>query len=304
MEADEVPVLAALSKTLKLTDRLIKRSSGDDFWKPRPGSVFDCELQNTERDANGAPWGPDEPTMAFEAARVSLMYPIRDHLGSMRKLLKPNIPTLGHAVLARSIFESAGFAFWMADPQITVRSRVARIYAVLWEIAKTNVKQSPPGDAAAQAHLASILARISELGFKIVKVNPNKPKSPEIIDECGQIPTKTKWVENLFAGDIRSDYAKIYSPYSGIAHGELAALMTRRFVRPGVDPVFSIEERQLTENIELSLAAIRPLYKRVCIGGMGTMGMGGEHGVEYRQWEHNVGRRLIAVHKAIDKAAP
>jgi hypothetical protein len=290
-------LLTTLTETLELTERLIVQASEPDFWKPRSSSVFDGELQNTEKDTNNIPWGPNEPTMAYEMAQVSL-FPIGDHLASIRKLLVPPLSMLGQAVLARSVFESAAFAFWMTDPKITVRERVARIYAVLWDIAKTNLREATKHGSAEQAagqdHLDSILARISELGFNIIKVNGKK-----VIDECGEIPTKTTHVAELFSGAVKNDYTKIYSPYSGVTHGEIAAVLTRRYTKPESAAEWLITPRQLTENVELPVAAFGTLYRRLCEAGMGTQNADGSPGADEQLWVNEVGERFAAIHRSL-----
>ncbi|SCL16403.1 hypothetical protein GA0074692_6816 [Micromonospora pallida] len=284
--------LAALRETLELTDRLNKRSLERQFWVPRPSSVFDRELQNTQVDKRGIPWGQDEATYAFEMAYMS-MFAVGDHLAAIHTLLQPPIPVLGQAVLARSVFESAAFAFWIMDPHITVRQRVARAYLVFWSEAKRNLKVTPKHEtanvAAAQMHLDKVLGRIDELGLSRAGVTV----------EGEQIPSKTVLVAELFADDLLQPHKNIYSPYSGVTHGEMTALMTRKLTPTGADPVWSITPRQLTENVELAMAAFRALHRRLCFGGMGAQGMGGQPGLEHRLWENNVGRRLEAIHRAL-----
>jgi hypothetical protein len=42
--------------------------------------------------------------------------------------MQPPIATLGHAVLARAVFDLAGTTFWLMDPAIKVCERVGRPY--------------------------------------------------------------------------------------------------------------------------------------------------------------------------------
>ncbi len=96
-------LLTALCGVLDVTDRLIARCGQPAFWTPRPSSVFDRELLNTEVDQHNRPWGPEEPRYAYEMAQLSMMV-IGDHLAGIRKLLQPPFPIFGQAVLARSVF--------------------------------------------------------------------------------------------------------------------------------------------------------------------------------------------------------
>ena len=138
-------------------------------------------------------------------------------------------------------------------------------------------------------HLDRVKLRIAELGFTTAKVN----KKWTIV-ECGPMPTKTEWVETLFAGEIQQDYTKIYSPYSGVTHGEISALMTRLYTRPGGTPEWLIQPRQLTENVELPLAGISALFKR-----LNDAGMGDQPHTELEEWEEYVAERFDAIHRAL-----
>jgi hypothetical protein len=285
-------LLTVLRETLELTDRLHQRSLEPAFWAPRPASVLDRELRNTEVDQQGTAWGPDEPTYAWEMARMS-MVAVGDHLASIRKLLEPPLPIYGQAVLARSVFESAAFAFWMTDPQITVRQRVARAYLVFWDEARTARKNAgkvgtPEDITAAQGHLDTVVARVNELGVTRAVV-----QGKETV-EGQQIPTKTALIAALFAGDVRHGHQGIYSPYSSVTHGEMTGLLTRRLTVAAGGAVLTITPRQLIENVELAMIAFRALHRRLCSAGMGA-----QPNLQAQLWEHNVGRRMQAIHRKL-----
>ncbi|WP_090800972.1 hypothetical protein [Asanoa ishikariensis] len=232
--------------------------------------------------------------MAFEMARLSI-FAIDDFLTSIDKLLAPPLPPLpiyGQEVLARSVLESAGFAYWLVDPQITVRQRVARTYLHFWEAASTAVKNaaavgSAQSIAGAQAHLASILTRVDDLGLGHRKTKGKTTIGGE------QLPSKTDRVAAVLAGPVRGEHAIVYSLYSGVAHGEMTGILSRRLHPPasGTDPVMTITPRQLLGNVELAAVAFGQLQERLCHGGMGSS----PREVANHLWEHNVGRRLQAI---------
>lgn len=93
-------LLGVLREVLDLTGRAARRRLDRSFWFPRPTSTFGADLANTEIDVHGAPWGSQEPTMAFEMAQLSMIM-IDDYLTSIRKLLEPPFPPLvnGHELL-------------------------------------------------------------------------------------------------------------------------------------------------------------------------------------------------------------
>lgn len=282
-------LLGVLREVLDLTGRAARRRLDPSFWFPRPASAFGANLANAEVDVRGAPWGSQEPTMAFEMAKLSLIM-IDDYLTSIRKLLEPPFPPLpiyGQEVLARSVLESAGSAFWLLDPQITVRQRVARTYLFFWEEAKTAIKDANKVGTAqdvanAQALLASILAQVDDLGLG------HANKSFTIGGET--LVSKTERVTALLAGKVSGGHEIVYSLYSAVAHGQMTGILSRRLDPPaaGAAQVMTITPRQLIGNVELAVIAFGQLQERLCIGGMGS----GPREAANWLWENNVGRLL------------
>ncbi|MEU1813221.1 hypothetical protein [Micromonospora aurantiaca (nom. illeg.)] len=284
-------LLAQLREVLDLTSRAALRRLDPAFWQPRPGSVFAAELANTEVDVHGAPWGPQEPTMAFEMAQLSLVA-VEDFLTAIRKLLEPPfppyVPKYGAAALCRSVLESAANAFWLADPRLTVRQRVARVYLVLWDEHNTAVKNATKALAAkaltaqevatARADRDALLTRIDDLGLGYTK----KPRT--VGGEA--LPTKTEKVTALLAGEVRAVHDVVYSLYSGFAHGDMTSILASR-----LGTGWTITPRQLTQDVEMAVAAVGILQERLCLGGMGSSPREAANWF----WQHNAGRRLRAV---------
>lgn len=276
-------LLSQLREVLDLTCRAAVRRLDPGFWQPRPGSVFALELANSEVDVHGAPWGADEPTMAFEMAQMS-MFAVEDYLTGIRKLLEPPfppyIPKFGTAALCRSVLESAGTAFWLMDPQLTVRQRVARTLLVLWDEHKSAVKNAakagtPQDLTKAEADRDALLARIDELGLTRTGSAVHGER----------LPAKTDKVTDLLAGKV-SSHQVVYSLYSAVAHGEMTGIHSRMLTGG-----WALTPRQLTENVELAVGAFGQLQQRLCAGGMG----GSARPVENWTWENNAGRRILAV---------
>lgn len=253
--------------------------------------MFAVELANTELDVHGAPWGPQEPTMAFESAWLSLVA-VEDFLTGIRKLLEPPfppvVPKYGAAALCRSVLESAANTFWLIDPQITVRQRVARIYLTVWEEHRTSVRNATKALAAkaltaqevatAQAELDALLIRIDDLGLGYT----NKPRT--VGGEA--LPSKTDKVTALLAGEVRGVHDVVYSLYSGVAHGDLTSILSSR-----LGTGWTITPRQLTQDVEMAVAAVGILQERLCRGGMGSSPREAANWF----WQHNAGRRLRAL---------
>ena len=283
-------LLAQLREVLDLTSRAALRCLAPAFWQPRPGSVFAAELANTELDVHGQPWGPQEPTYAFEATWLSLVA-VEDFLTGIRKLLEPPfppvVPKYGAAALCRSVLESAATAFWLSDPQLSVRQRVARIYLLLWDEHKTSVKNATKAFAAqaltaqevatAQAARDALLTHIDDLGLARVRQTVGGEA----------LPSKTEKVTSLLAGEVRAVHDVVYSLYSGLAHGDMTSILATR-----LGTGWTITPRQLTQDVEMAVAALGILQERLCLGGMGSSPREAANWF----WQHNAGRRLRDVH--------
>ncbi|WP_431895748.1 hypothetical protein [Micromonospora haikouensis] len=286
-------LLAQLREVLDLTSRAALRRLDPAFWHPRPGSVFAAELANTEVDVHGAPWGPQEPTMAFEAAQLSLVA-VEDFLTAIRKLLEPPfppyVPKYGAAALCRSALESAANAFWLTDPRLTVRQRVARVYLLLWDEHNTAVKNATKALAAksltaqevatTRADRDALLTRINDLGLGHVKQTVGGEA----------LPTKTEKVTALLAGEVRAVHDVVYSLYSGLAHGDMTSILASR-----LGTGWTITPRRLTQDVEMAVAAFGILQERLCLGGMGSSPREAANWF----WQHNAGRRLRDVHSRL-----
>lgn len=293
-------MLAQLREVLDLTGRAALRRLDPAFWTPRPGSVFAGELANTEVDVHGAPWGAQEPTLAFEATQLSLVA-VEDFLTGIRKLLEPPfppyVPKFGTAALCRSALESAANAFWLTDPQLTVRQRVARVYLMVWDEHRTAVKNATKALAATglttqemaalqgdldatQADLDALLTRIDDLGLGHVK----KTVGGETL------PGKTEKVTALLAGEVRAGHDVVYSLYSAVAHGEMTGILASRLGAGWI-----ITPRQLTQDVAMAVATVGILQKRLCLGGMGSA----PDPLENELWERNAARRLRAVNSRL-----
>jgi hypothetical protein len=89
-----------------------------------PGSMGAREQANTETGPGG-PWGDIPPHTALSLAKMKLTV-AADHIGSLHKLLQPPLPLFGLMVMARASLEASAKAYWLLDPSISVRDRVAR----------------------------------------------------------------------------------------------------------------------------------------------------------------------------------
>ena len=88
------------------------------------GSTLAIELANAE-SGPGGPWGSGPVKTAVSIGGLYL-HTARDHLSSLSKLIDPPTTALGWALPSRAVLEGAARAWWLLDPTIGVRRRVAR----------------------------------------------------------------------------------------------------------------------------------------------------------------------------------
>ena len=89
-----------------------------------PGSPYALERANNEMGPAGK-WGDEPVHTAMSLASLKLTA-AKDHILSLHKQLEPPHTLYGLAVVARASVEASAKAFWLLDPNISVRVRVAR----------------------------------------------------------------------------------------------------------------------------------------------------------------------------------
>ena len=92
----------------------------------RAGSPAQLDQQTSESGPAG-PWVTNPPHTALSLANLKRVV-AQDHLGSLNKLLVPPITLFGPMVAARASVEASAFAYWILDPALSVRDRVARAF--------------------------------------------------------------------------------------------------------------------------------------------------------------------------------
>lgn len=95
---------------------------------PVAGSKIDFEMNhNGEFDIDAKPWGSQATKSALSLAGVATQA-TGHFLLSLGQLLRPGEPLslFGFQVVARSCVEAAARAWWLLDPSINARERVAR----------------------------------------------------------------------------------------------------------------------------------------------------------------------------------
>src|SRR5664280_2240002 len=90
----------------------------------KPGSLCAVERTTSESGPNGL-WTDEPPHTAFSVVNLKLIA-AKDHLLALRRLLEPPVTLYGPMTMARASVEASAAAYWLLDPAISVRERVAR----------------------------------------------------------------------------------------------------------------------------------------------------------------------------------
>src|SRR5664280_2791765 len=93
----------------------------------KPGSLCAVERTTSESGPNGL-WTDEPPHTAFSVVNLKLIA-AKDHLLALRRLLEPPVTLFGPMTMARASVEASAAAYWLLDPTISVRDRVARSLA-------------------------------------------------------------------------------------------------------------------------------------------------------------------------------
>jgi hypothetical protein len=165
-----------------------------------------------------SPWGADPVAAAHNAAQL-LFFGVGDCARALvRQLSVPDItPVYAHVILARATLELASRGWYLLDPDIGVRRRVARGMNDRLFGLKQQLRLPLPDGAKdkATARRTAILAEAQRLEFEML---PGPPKEPQFIDELR--PGQTELIESIMSvegDDSLGTFA--YGLFSAVAHG-------------------------------------------------------------------------------------
>lgn len=197
-------------------------------WEPASGSGGATEVANAQVGPSG-PWG-ESPVRTAYVLTHALMDAALAHLRGLALLYVDSPPPMAPTTIARSVMESAATAWWIMQPGIGVKLRVARATSERLRSAREAAKAignipptvNPADYSETEAHVRQYAL---DLGLTAV---PGDPR----ID--GQVrPSSTDLISSLFETETelnRNESLLVYSVYSGVAHGLLYGIM--QFLRP------------------------------------------------------------------------
>jgi hypothetical protein len=197
-------------------------------WEPAAGSEGAAEVAATETGPDG-PWG-ENPVRTTYALTHALMDAVLIHVRGLALLYIDEPPAMTTVTVARSAMEAAASSWWIMEPGIGARRRVARVTS---ERLRSSVEASKaithltgpvnPSDYSETADHVRDYA--TALGLSAAVSDPR-------ID--GQVrPNSTDLIALLFETDTalnRSQSRLVYPTYSGVAHALLYGIM--QFLRP------------------------------------------------------------------------
>ena len=212
-EAKVGPVRDGLTKLLDAADNV------RDSWghMPAEDSKAMAELAEEASYRGDSPWGQDPVQAAHNTAQL-LAFGANDCARAMIRLLDSESPPVyAHIVLARAVLEHAGRAWWLLDPRIGVRLRIARgMNERLNGLSEQGrLPLNDEDKTRAKTRRAALFAEAERHGFR--KVRRDRSTPPTLEEER---PGQTALIKLLLReqGDV-SLGAMVYGLFSAVAHG-------------------------------------------------------------------------------------
>jgi len=219
-----------IKKYLSETCTEVNRWLPGTGWNPAWRSEARREIDNQERRADGNPWG-DTPVRTAYAASAVFLFAVLDCLAAMADSIDILTTAYMPNVLGRAAMEAASQAWWLLQPRIGVRCRVARAVAVRASSGRNLGKAVRKLDPLAPVtnygeDLLTVRTYAAGLGLTLV--------CNDSTTTCGgeTLPSYTARAEEFERVAIKTTAA--YRIYSAAAHAELYSVMQSwRQAQPG-----------------------------------------------------------------------
>jgi hypothetical protein len=221
-----------LREVLKGTGRVALTYVDTPIWEPIAGSEGETELHNAETGPAGL-WGEPPVRTAYALANAGITA-VLDQLSALEILTQPVAPALATTVVARSAIEIGSGVWWLMEPRIGARRRVARCGAEEMESAlRANQAATKLGGGPdLQEYLdqeTRVRARLTGLGLAVT----GGGFSPSVDGE--KRPDATTLTTDCLGQILDHGSVVVYNVYSAITHGTLYGLM-QHFVEDPTDP--------------------------------------------------------------------
>jgi hypothetical protein len=210
-EAHIAPTRKALTALLDASDHL------RDHWGslPAPNSQAMAELAAQGELKGNSPW-EDEPAQAAHNQGQLLLFSSGDCARALVRVLSDReTPVYAHVVLARASLEHASRAWWLFEPAIGLRRRVARSMneRIFGLYEQRRLPLTEEDEARASERLNGLFAEATRLGFQSVS-----ERSRRYLDE--RRPGQTQLIKDVLStGGDESLGSLVYGAFSAVAHG-------------------------------------------------------------------------------------
>jgi hypothetical protein len=211
-EAHIGPVREALAALLDASDQLREERGS----LPAADSQAMAELAAGAQFKGSSTWG-DPVHAAHNLGQLLVVHTGDCARALVRELSQSATPVYAHVVLARASLEAASRAWWLFEPGIGLRLRVARVINDRIFGLSQQGRLPLPEEYRAQARerLNELFAEAARLGFRTVR----DPRTDlRYLEE--KRPGQTELVKNLWRADGDSSLgALVYGFFSAVAHG-------------------------------------------------------------------------------------
>jgi hypothetical protein len=206
-------VLRLVEITVTLHDR--------NLFRPNPGSQAAAEHDDESRFASPGEWGPDPVRQVYSTAAL-LLSAVDDNLQGIYRLLIPEALGVALTASSRSAVELCARAYWIMDPGIDVRNRIAR--GMTERLASLREQKKLPIDPEERARAARRVAGITSAARRLRFQIRTDRRGPQSIGKPR--PPATELVARLMDGRDPRFGEVLYRTYSATSHGTLYGITT------------------------------------------------------------------------------
>jgi hypothetical protein len=220
-EAHIAPARKALAALLHDSDELRDKWG----WLPAPESAAMAELAaGPQFEGNPTTWG--DPAHAAHNLGQTLLFAMGDCVGALVRLLSQRAtPVYAHVVLARASLELASRAWWLFEPAIGLRLRVARVMNErIFGLAEQGRLPLPEQERTRVSERRDeLLAEAERYSFQTVR---DRRTGVRYLEEVR--PGQTQLIKSLLRTPDGDDSlgALVYGLFSAVAHGTTFGVMS------------------------------------------------------------------------------
>ena len=237
---------------------------------PTAGSRGNDDRVNNEKRRNGDPWG-SIPAETYTTIVAGLSVATVDHLHGCAQIMLDDVD-FGPGVMARCTLEAAGRLTWLLDPDLDVRERVGRGYALrvrglrdnarnLAALAASDPEPVPELLAArddALSRVAQVIGTAYELGYQTERHSDTGEFTGLVgLSPLGDAAYGYEAVKHLEVPPL----AVMYAQWSGMVHSTYDAIRNN-FLEPAEDDpsLIRLGTTDASRIIAAGLATVGALY--------------------------------------------